>query len=127
MKRGWQLLLCLLLTAGSAPYAMSQSQSRQPHSYRSSGVASYYADRFENRRTASGERYRKHLKTAAHNKLPLGSKVKVTNLANGKSVIVKINDRGGLPGGRIIDLSKSAFRSISSLHSGLVKVKVEVI
>ncbi|MGL5303061.1 MAG: RlpA-like double-psi beta-barrel domain-containing protein, partial [Aeromonas sp.] len=49
------------------------------------------------------------------------------NLANGKSVIVKINDRGGLPGGRIIDLSKSAFRSISSLHSGLVKVKVEVI
>lgn len=92
--------------------------------YTESGQASYYADKYENRKTASGELYRHNLKTAAHKKLPFGSKVKVTNVANGKSVIVKINDRGPFVRGRVIDLSKSAFNSIGKTSSGLIKVKI---
>lgn len=92
-----------------------------------SGQASYYADKHENRKTASGEVYKHNLKTAAHKKLPFGLYVKVTNIANGKSVIVKINDRGPFVKGRIIDLSKSAFRSIGNTSSGIINVRIEVI
>ena len=65
--------------------------------------------------------------TAAHKKLKFGTKVKVTNMTNGKSVIVKINDRGPFIKGRIIDLSKSAFAKISDLSKGIVKVRMEVV
>jgi rare lipoprotein A len=92
-----------------------------------SGLASYYADKHQNRKTANGELYKHNLKTAAHKKLPFGSNVKVTNMSNGKSVMVKINDRGPFVKGRIIDLSKSAFSSIGSMSSGLINVKIEVI
>ena len=66
-------------------------------------------------------------KTAAHEKLPFGTKVKVTNIRNGKSVIVKINDRGPFVKGRIIDLSMSAFSSIAKLETGIIDVKIEVV
>lgn len=92
-----------------------------------SGQASFYADKHQNRKTASGEIYKQELKTAAHKKLPLGSNVKVTNTNNGKSVIVKINDRGPYAKGRIIDLSKSAFTSIGNPSSGVINVKIEVV
>jgi len=92
-----------------------------------SGQASYYADKHQNRKTASGELYKHELNTAAHKKLPFGSNVKVTNVKSGKSVIVKINDRGPFVKGRIIDLSKSAFSSIGNTSSGLINVKIEVI
>lgn len=92
-----------------------------------SGKASYYADKHQNRKTASGELYKHDLKTAAHKRLPFGSNVKVTNIKNGKSVIVKINDRGPFVKGRIIDLSKSAFRTIGNTSSGLINVKIEVL
>ena len=95
--------------------------------YKEAGQASFYADKFQNRKTASGELYRHDLKTAAHKKLPFGSKVKVTNTVNGKSIIVRVNDRGPFVKGRIIDLSKSAFSSIGSTSSGLVNVKIEVV
>ncbi|WP_373498879.1 septal ring lytic transglycosylase RlpA family protein, partial [Desulfococcus sp.] len=95
--------------------------------YTESGRASYYADKHQNRKTASGEIYKHNLKTAAHKKLPFGSTVKVKNIKNGKSIIVKINDRGPFVKGRIIDLSKSAFRSIGSASSGLIDVKIEVV
>jgi rare lipoprotein A len=95
--------------------------------YTESGQASFYADKFQNRKTASGEPYRHHLETAAHKKLPFGSIVKVTNKNNGRSVIVRINDRGPFVKGRVIDLSKSAFSRIGSLSSGLVNVKIDVI
>ena len=65
--------------------------------------------------------------TAAHKKLPFGTKVKVTNIKNGKSVIVKINDRGPFVKGRIIDLTRSAFNSIGDLNSGIISVEIEVI
>ncbi|MGP1665771.1 MAG: septal ring lytic transglycosylase RlpA family protein [Rhodanobacter sp.] len=95
--------------------------------YTESGQASYYADKYENRKTANGELYKHNLKTAAHKKLPFGTKVKVTNVANGKSVVVKINDRGPFVKGRIIDLSKSAFSSIGKTSLGAIKVKIEVV
>jgi rare lipoprotein A len=92
-----------------------------------SGQASYYSDKHQNRKTASGARYAHNQKTAAHKNLPFGSNVKVTNSNNGKSVIVKINDRGPFVKGRIIDLSKSAFSSIDNISSGLLKVNIEVV
>lgn len=95
--------------------------------HKESGKASFYADKFQNRRTASGEPYRHDLPTAAHKKLPFGSMVKVTNTANGKSVVVRINDRGPFVRGRVIDLSKTAFSRIGSLSSGLINVRIEVL
>lgn len=91
------------------------------------GQASFYADKHQNRKTANGDIYRHEHKTAAHKTLPFGSTVKVTNIRNGKSVIVVINDRGPFVKGRIIDLSKSAFSSIGSTRLGLLDVKIEVL
>ena len=95
--------------------------------YTQSGKASYYATKFQSKKTASGELYDNTKKTAAHKKLPFGTKVKVTNIKNRKSIIVKINDRGPFVKGRIIDLSGSAFSSIANLSAGVIKVKIEVI
>ena len=66
-------------------------------------------------------------KTAAHRKLPFGTKIKVTNIKNGRSVIVKVNDRGPFVKGRIVDLSKAAFSAIANLSAGVVDVSIEVI
>jgi rare lipoprotein A len=92
-----------------------------------SGKASFYAKKFQNRKTASGVLYDHNLNTAAHKKLPFGSVVKVTNTDNGKSVVVRVNDRGPFVKDRIIDLSQSAFSSIGNLSAGLIKVKIEVV
>lgn len=91
------------------------------------GIASYYADRFQGRKTASGERYDKAALTAAHKTLPLGTKVRVTNLKSGETVDVEINDRGPHVKGRVVDLSKAAARELGMTGLGLVKVQVEVI
>lgn len=95
--------------------------------YQESGKASYYAMKYQNRKTASGERFNQWSNTAAHKKLPFGTMVKVTNIKNGKSVVVRINDRGPFVKGRIIDLSRSAFSSIGDIDSGILSVKIEVI
>lgn len=89
-----------------------------------SGKASYYGNEFDGRKTASGEIFRQSKLTAAHKKLPFGTQVKVTNLKNGKSVTVKINDRGPFVAGRIIDLSKTAAEEIGMLKDGVAKVKI---
>ena len=91
------------------------------------GKASYYSKKFQSKKTASGELYDKHKRTAAHKKLPFGTKIKVTNLKNRKTVIVKINDRGPFVKGRIVDLSSSAFNRIAHLETGIIDVKIEVI
>ncbi|WP_165856300.1 septal ring lytic transglycosylase RlpA family protein [Marinobacter sp. JSM 1782161] len=91
------------------------------------GQASYYADKFQNRKTASGAPYKHELLTAAHKTLPFGSTVKVTNTQNGKSVVVEINDRGPFVAGRIIDLSKSAFRQIGNTSAGVINVRIDVL
>jgi rare lipoprotein A len=95
--------------------------------YTEEGIASFYADRHQFKKTASGALYNHDLKTAAHRKIPFGSKIEVTNVTNGKSVVVVVNDRGPFVKGRIVDLSKSAFSSIGSTSAGLLKVEIEVI
>lgn len=91
------------------------------------GKASYYAMKYQFRTTASGERYNHFSSTAAHRTLPFGTKVRVTNIENNKSVVVKINDRGPFIDGRVIDLSRSAFDEIADLDLGIIEVTTEVI
>ena len=91
------------------------------------GIASYYADKFNGRETASGEIYSHSKSTAACNVLPLGTWIRVTNLRNGKSVILKINDRLHAKNNRVVDLTKSAAQKLGYAGRGLTRVKVEVL
>jgi peptidoglycan lytic transglycosylase len=95
--------------------------------HKETGMASYYAAKFHRRKTASGEPLNNSALTAAHKTLPLGSKVLVRNLHNGKSVTVKITDRGPFVKGRIIDLTQVAFARIASLDKGVTKVEISVV
>ncbi|RZK93131.1 MAG: septal ring lytic transglycosylase RlpA family protein [Hymenobacter sp.] len=92
-----------------------------------SGQGSYYADKFDGRPTASGVPYRPGQLTAAHNTLPFGTKVKVTNTRNGHSVKVVVNDRGPHVKGRIVDVSKRAARKLDLLDAGVIPVRLEVL
>lgn len=92
----------------------------------SNGVASFYADKFNGRRTANGERFSNQGFTAAHNTLPLGTVVKVTNEQNGKTVFVRITDRLARTNHRIIDLTQRAARELGFLHKGVAHVKLEI-
>ena len=97
-------------------------------SYKKNAHASYYSDRFNGKKTADGSRFNNSKYTAAHKKLPFGTRVKVTNEANGKFVIVKITDRGPFVKTREIDLSKRAFMEITkSKGAGAMKVTIETI
>ncbi len=91
------------------------------------GLASWYGSEFQGRPTASGEPFDMHAKTAAHRSLPFGTRVRVTNLANGRSVVVRINDRGPWIEERIIDLSYAAARAIGMIDAGVVRVEVTVL
>ena len=91
------------------------------------GLASYYDDSFHGRKTASGVKYDKNKFTAAHKTLPFGTKVKVTNPANGKSVVVEINDRGPYIKGRIIELSRKAADQVGMIKKGVIPVEVVVV
>ncbi len=91
------------------------------------GMASWYGPDFHGKRTSSGETYNMHAMTAAHKTLPIPSRVRVTNLANGKSVIVKVNDRGPFARGRIIDLSYAAAKKLDMIGPGTAEVRIEVV
>lgn len=91
------------------------------------GTASYYGDKWNGRKTSNGEVFNTSLLTAAHKSLPFGTLVRVTNNSNGKSVIVRINDRGPFVKGRVIDLTRAAFQAIESVNKGLTRVKLEII
>jgi len=91
------------------------------------GEASFYASKFEGRKTASGEIFSNEKMTAAHKQLAFGTKVRVTNLENQKTVVVIINDRGPFIKGRIIDVSQKAAKELEFLQQGTVRVKIEVI
>jgi len=91
------------------------------------GYASWYGGHFHGRRTANGERYDIHKLTAAHPRLPFGTKVLVTSLDTKQSVIVKINDRGPFVGHRLIDLSPAAFDAIGALGQGVMKVHLKIL
>jgi rare lipoprotein A len=92
-----------------------------------SGRASYYADKFDGRRTASGEIFDQDELTAAHRTLPMGSLVKVTCEKTGRSVTVRVNDRGPFTGSRVIDVSKAAARELGMLNAGLTDVTLELL
>jgi rare lipoprotein A len=89
------------------------------------GIASFYHSALVGRLTANGERYDESALTAAHRTLDLGTRVRVTNLENRRSVVVTVNDRGPYAKGRIIDLSRRAARVLGFVHDGVTKVKVE--
>lgn len=127
------------LTAGAAPLRLSDIETRpRPVAYvapsrnysvqwEQRGIASWYGGYFHGRRSASGEIYNQNAMTAAHKTLPFGTRVRVTNLNNGRSAIVRINDRGPFIRGRVIDLSRAAASSVGMLGSGIAPVKVEVL
>ena len=91
------------------------------------GPASWYGNPFHGRKTANGETYDMNEMTAAHKELPLGTRVEVTNLSNGRKVVVRINDRGPFHGNRVMDLSKAAAKELGFIHTGTANVKVEQI
>jgi len=91
------------------------------------GTASWYGETFQGKPTASGEPYEMYDMTAAHLKLPMGSYVKVTNLRNGKSVVVRVNDRGPVVPGRIIDLSYGAAQALQFKRRGLQRVRLDLV
>ena len=107
-----------------------ESEAEEPKTLKDStvigeGVASYYGAELAGNRTASGERFNPEALTAAHRTLPMGTKLRVTNKSNGKSVIVRINDRGPFAKGRIIDVSRAAAQKISMIRSGTARVLLE--
>ena len=91
------------------------------------GEASYYGNELAGNRTANGERFNPHALTAAHRSLPMGTQLRVTNLANGMSVIVRLNDRGPFVRSRIIDVSLGAAREIGMVRTGKAQVKLEIL
>lgn len=90
-------------------------------------TVSYYADKFNGKKTSSGETYRHSKLTASNKALPFGTRVEIVNIENEKSVIVKVNDRGPLKSSREFDLSQSAFKKIADLDDGVVKVKYRIL
>jgi len=95
--------------------------------YVQEGKASFYADKFEGRTTASGERYSHAKSTCAHLSLPFGTLVKVTQISSGESVVVRVNDRGPFVPNRIIDLSRSAAEKLGFISEGVTDVRIEVL
>ncbi|WP_418292076.1 septal ring lytic transglycosylase RlpA family protein [Methylobacterium durans] len=111
------LLAIVAITCSAGAHAEAA-----PSASRQSGVASWYGPGFHGRRTVNGERFNTHALTAAHRSLPFGTQVRVTNKSNGRSVVVRINDRGPFVGGRVIDLSNASARAIGV--SGVAKVSL---
>lgn len=115
-------LLPLLATDGAAKAQRADLPIFVQH-----GTASWYGPRFHGRRTASGQRFNQYHLTAAHKKLPLGTRAIVTNLRNGRTVEVEINDRGPYVRGRVIDLSRAAAEHLGMRESGTTPVRIEVL
>jgi rare lipoprotein A len=128
-RTGLLFAACLVIFfsgCGFTPPA-DRPQAGKPAAVEATGIASYYGRKFHGRKTASGERFDMYAMTAAHPRFAFGTKVRVTSLGNGRSVTVRINDRGPFVPGRIIDLSYAAARKLGMLADGLARVKVEVV
>jgi len=115
----WTLFFCLLLSACAPGF------SRVPNA--AEGVASWYGPGFEGNLTANGEVFDTSKLTAAHQTLPFDTLVRVTNLENGRVVVVRVNDRGPFVGGRVIDLSRAAAERIDMITSGTARVRLELL
>src|SRR4051812_20442005 len=113
-RLGWSVITLFTLVTGCA-------------SSSGDGLASYYAAKFQGHKTANGETFDTARLTAAHRTLPFGTRVRVTNLGNGRSVVVRVNDRGPFVSGRVIDLSPAAAKQLDMLRAGTARVKLEVL
>ncbi len=124
LAHGWVVVLVLVAAtfAGCARTAVAPTPGHPQ-----TGVASWYGPGFNGQPTSSGTIYDQHALTAAHQKLPLGTRARVTNLENGKSVDVLINDRGPFAKGRVIDLSYAAAHEIGMIGPGTARVRVDVL
>ena len=108
-------------------WSRKQIESIKNHPKTQIGIASYYGKKFHKKRTANGEIFNMYKVSAAHKSYPLGTKVRVTNIENGKSIKLVINDRGPFVKGRIIDLSYKAARKLDFVNQGTTKVRIDVI
>ena len=130
-------ILCFIISCGPniayGDYVNSKGMSRKQieniknHPRVQIGIASYYGSKFRKKRTANGEIFNMYKVSAAHKTLPLGTKVRVINLKNGKSLTMIINDRGPFAKGRIIDLSYKAAQKLGFVNQGTTKVRIEVL
>ena len=132
--RRYAMLLAsaLLLTGVAWPMdalARSGASAHERHVKKrnQTGVASFYGHECKGQRTANGERFDPNQLTAAHRTLPFGTRVKVTNLDNGRQVVVRINDRGPYARGRVLDLSRAAARKLGFEHKGTALVRLQVL
>ncbi len=121
------LFIAMLSLIDGCSVLTKPSQQSIKFDYKKMGMASCYGKNFQSRKTASGEIFNNNSMTAAHRTLPFGTNVLVTNVNNGKSVKVKINDRGPFIKKRIIDLTKAAFAKIEDVDKGLTEVKIMAI
>ena len=123
MKRAILVIIMMISTLGLYSFKYNANDNDEGKT----SYASYYHDKFNGKRTASGEVFNNSKFTAAHRTLRFGTKVKVTNLRNGESVVVTINDRGPFHSSRALDLSKAAYDEIGSLNSGTMPIEYQVI
>ena len=120
MKRAILLIIVMISTLGLYSFKNNANDAK-------TSFASFYHDKFNGRKTASGEVFDNNKLTAANMKLPFGTNVKITNLRTGKSVIVKVNDRGPFHRSRAFDLSRAAFDEIGNPSSGTIPIEYEII
>ena len=124
-RRGAVAALMIVAIVGACHHpAPPPTTTTATHGATTHGMASWYG---EPQMTASGERFDKHAMTAAHRSLPFNTRVRVTNTKNGRSVVVRINDRGPHSAGRIIDLSEAAAKQLDMIDAGVAPVTLEVV
>ena len=120
MKRAFLVIIMMISTLGFYSFKDIATDAK-------TSFVSYYHDKFEGRKTASGEIFSNSALTAANKTLPFGTLVKITNLISGKSVVVKVNDRGPYHSSRAFDLSKAAFKTIADIRKGTVAIEYEIL
>lgn len=113
--------------ASSCTFGHAKTASPKTEAESHTGIASYYANKFHGRKTASGERFDQNGLTAMHQTLPFGTRIRVTNLANNRSVVLKVNDRCHSRNRRSLDLTRRAARELGFLSAGLARVRYEVV
>lgn len=121
MKRFILVIIMMISALGIYSFKNSAIDAKK------TSYASYYHDKFNGRKTANGEIFDNSKFTAANRTLPFGTKVKVTNLSNGKEVVVRINDRGPFHSARALDMSKAAFDEIGNIDLGTIPVEYEIV
>lgn len=134
MRKPCHLLALALAIVGfpagarsTQPLALTRSDRVAPPAPFQVGTASWYGPKFQGRETTSGERFNMFALTAAHRKLPFGTRIRVTNLTNFRSLILRVNDRGPVPKSRILDVSYAAARALGFKSAGLTLVRIDVI